>query len=752
VAVRRFSICLSLLAALLFQAGVAAHASGKTGSSTHGKKTTKKSAQAGRKLHRAFVASADLKPMAQQLLQDRTPQAYAGVEKYARRHQKDDAAALAWLALGYAHLLDKDYAKARDSLSHAEPLSPVLGDYLDFLLASAWQGEGNNQEVIKTLEGFEGKYPDSLNQHDVVLLYANALVADQKPQQAIAYLEKHRTPVSADVELALASAYQAGGLKQKAQDVLRRIYFEMPTSDQADAALLALKGMGETEPQGSFDQRCIRAQLLIKAHRYQDAVHDLGPLIDTAPPEKQLNMRLDLGAALYHIRKKDDAQKLFEAVLQDPKAGTEAKAQSLYYLAEIARDQDDRTKHDDLVSQLRALAPGGHWFQRALLSSGNMYLLKNEFDTGAQYYSEIYRRWHKAGLAPYAHWKTAWLNYRLGRKDEAARLFEEQLELYPSSSEVPAAIYWRGRIAEEDNDKPLARAYYQKVSENFRYFYYANLSRDRLSKLGVEDIGDPTALEKLPRPSPVTVKWDPPGDNVRLQKAGLLANGALYDFAAKELQAAAAGSPAWLAMALAALYGDSGNYINAIETLKRAVPGYFSVALNQIPQPIWQGLFPRPYWEELRRDSLANHLDPYLVAALIRQESEFNPQAVSPANAMGLMQLLPSVGKRLARAMKIARFSSDQLLTPETNLRLGTRYFKQMVDYYGGQVEYALAAYNAGTDRVDDWRKSGNFKSMDEFVESIPFTETREYVQAIMRNAMLYRLLYPEKPSTAQGQ
>ncbi|HKR96531.1 MAG TPA: lytic transglycosylase domain-containing protein, partial [Candidatus Angelobacter sp.] len=168
----------------------------------------------------------------------------------------------------------------------------------------------------------------------------------------------------------------------------------------------------------------------------------------------------------------------------------------------------------------------------------------------------------------------------------------------------------------------------------------------------------------------------------------------------------------------------------------------FTAEIPQIPRPVWEGLFPRPFWGELKRDSAANQLDPHLVASLIRQESEFNPAAISSANAMGLMQLLPSVGKKLAREMKMKRFSSDELLVANTNLLLGTRYFKHMVDHFDGQVEYALAAYNAGADRVDDWRKNGNFADVEEFVESIPFTQTREYVQAIMRNAALYKLLY----------
>jgi soluble lytic murein transglycosylase len=130
-----------------------------------------------------------------------------------------------------------------------------------------------------------------------------------------------------------------------------------------------------------------------------------------------------------------------------------------------------------------------------------------------------------------------------------------------------------------------------------------------------------------------------------------------------------------------------------------------------------------------------------MVASLIRQESEFNPNAVSNKNALGLMQLLPKVGKGVAKQQKLKHFSAPQLFTPNINLQLGTKYFRSMVDEFGG-FEYALAAYNAGDDRVHDWQSQGKYRDVQEFVESIPFTQTREYVQAIMRNANVYRQLY----------
>jgi peptidoglycan lytic transglycosylase len=750
VLVRRFLFSLFVLLVSL-QAVSSGQTTRKKAPSTKTKKAASPSAQkntpAARKLghiKRAFVASADLRPMAQQLLENRTPQAYAGVEAYARKHANDDAGPLAWLVIGYAHYLDKDYVSARSSWTRVQPLEPLLGDYLAYLQAAAYQGESNQAAVLQTLEGFEQKYPDSLQSHDVAMLYAGALMATNEPQRAAAYLEKHRQPVKPDIEITLGRAYVAAGEKVRAADIFRKLYFEMPTSAEADAAALELRNLGETPPAGSFDQRHTRAGLLTKARRFQDALNELSPLVEQAPPEKMLDLQVEFAAALYRARKRDDAQHLFESIVQNQAAGVEAKAQTLYFLAEIARDKDDGQKNRDYVAQLRTLAPESTWMTDALLSAGNMYMLRRDYEVAVPFYAEIYQRQKNGRLSPYTHWKTAWLTYRMGKKEDARRLFEEQIETYPGSPEVPAAIYWRGRLAEEDGNKGLARAYYQKLTENYRYFYYANLARDRMAKLG-DEVVDPPLLENLPRLPAPPRDWEPPADNVRAQKAQLLANAALYDFAVAEMQAASAGSPPWEAKSVAEIYGEQGSYIRAIETLKRAVPGYFTAEIPQIPRPVWEGLFPRPFWDELKRDAAANRLDPHLVASLIRQESEFNPAAISRANAMGLMQLLPSVGKGLAKEMKIKHFSPDELLVANTNLQLGTRYFRHMVDHYDGQVEYALAAYNAGEDRVDDWRKNGNFSDVEEFVESIPFTETREYVQAIMRNAALYKLLYSKE-------
>ncbi len=133
------------------------------------------------------------------------------------------------------------------------------------------------------------------------------------------------------------------------------------------------------------------------------------------------------------------------------------------------------------------------------------------------------------------------------------------------------------------------------------------------------------------------------------------------------------------------------------------------------------------------------------MAALIRQESEFNPKAISRANARGLAQVMPATGRQLSRKLGIPSFRTAMLFTPDTNLKLGTYYLKQLSDELQGKWEAALASYNAGKSHVNAWLAAGNYREPAEFVESIPFNETRAYVQSVMRNAEVYRKLYGQK-------
>ncbi len=681
--------------------------------------------------------------MALQLLQNRTPAAYAGVEAYARKHSAEDAGSLAWLAAGYAYFLDRQFPRSIDALNHAKPHAGEIGDYVAYYLASSEQQSGRTADAIALLSKFDENFPESILSRDAHVLYADALISANRAKEAVALLERDREPIRADLELVLGRAYAAAGDPLKAVAVLRHLYYELPLSYEATVAQGELQKLASTpgiQPP-NFGEEKSRADALFKARRFPEAVDAYRGLMGRTTPTDRPDIQLALAESLRRAGQDREAKKVLDSV---PVNTPEIAARKLYDIGEVQRAANDDDGFLRTVDQIRQIAPTSPWLEQALLYVGNIYLLRHDYDKAIDAYREIVQRFPTGARAPYAHWKAAWLSLREGRTNDAKAEFEKQVELYPDSSEVPAALYWRGRLAEEDGDAVMAYAYYQKISDRFRNFYYGPLARERQSKLKVDDPPHYAILDRIPPISGIEKIADdaPPEDNLRLEKARLLENGGLLDFAIRELKAAAEEDKGnWLPAEIARMYQDADRYDAAVETLKRAVPNYFAVDLSTLPRSYWEALFPRPFWTDVKRFASANGLDPYLVASLIRQESEFNPNAVSNKNACGLMQLLPKVGKGVAKQQKLKHFSATQLFTPTINVQLGTKYFRSMVDQFGG-FEYALAAYNAGDDRVKDWQSQGKYRDVQEFVESIPFTETREYVQAIMRNANVYRQLY----------
>src|SRR5882762_1121747 len=692
------------------------------------------------RVHRAFVASKTLRPMAQQLLRERTPAAYQGVEAYARLHNSEDAGSLAWFVVAYAHMMDRNAAEALEPLRRAKVKANELADYITYYQATALQQTGDSAQAVALLRDFEQKFSGSILLRDVHLTRARALLALERPADAAAILEADRLPTRADFELALGRAYADAAQPLKAAAALRAVFYGMPMASEAEEAEKELVALAGRIPPASMAERKSRAELLAKGKRYSDAVTEYRSLIGDASPQDRPVLEVALAGALRQGGRMREAKQALDALSE----GTgEVAAQRLYNLGEIARAADDDAAFQGYLAQLRQVGPASPWLEQSLFSAANKYLVNKDYPKAEALYRELAQRFPAGSHGSYAHWKSAWLMWRLGQGEEARREFEQQIMLFPDSAETPAALYWRGRAAEEDNEPARARAYYEKLNQLYRSYYYAQLARERLETITAPAAVEPVVanLRGVDPPAYPTLN-DPPADSLRVQKASLLANGALLDLALRELHAAALEEGGnWEVAEMARICQDAGRYDRALDVVKHEVPRYFSSELTDLPPPYWQALFPRPYWTDLKAYAAENALDPYLVAALVRQESAFNPGAISHANAVGLMQLLPSTGRLVAKDLKIRHFNPALLTVPSTNLRMGTKYFKGMVTQFGA-VEYALAAYNAGSDRVIDWQGTGKFRDIAEFVESIPFTETREYVQAIQRNANVYRQLY----------
>ena len=681
--------------------------------------------------------------MAQQLATTRSVAAYAGVLAYAQSHPGEPAAA-AYLALAHSYSLDHRYPEALSDFALAKRAGAALDDYADYLGAQAAIQAGRGTEAYPLLDRFADRHPDSIFIPNAAVALANAHLQQNDPRGAVAVLEPLiGTPQAAavDFQFALARAYQLSGQTAKATPIFRNIYIAQPLSYEASQAAVQLIAMGAPL---SAAERKTHADALFNAKRYSEAGDEYAAIAKSNPQLAVADRNaLTIYAAVCQFRVKHLSRFTVERL---PDTSDDTAAAKPYMLAELSRDEHDSTGHDAIIAQMVQRYPTSRWLEEALYSGGNMYLLLHDSTQAIYHYSTLVRLFPASTYAPSAHWRAAWMNYRARNYPEAARLMDEQIVRYPGGLEIPAALYWRGRIYEdEEHNFPQAANYYRRVADIYPDYYYAMLAHQRLAVLGTQPATAPaSALASAQKAAAPELTAELPENDTHLIKARLLANAALNEYIAPEIRAAD-GSAQWGVLAQGEIYTSYGEYTRALQAMKQSKISFFTQPVAQVPTVYWHLLFPQPYWTELVADSGANGLDPYLVASLIRQESEFNAGAVSRANAYGLMQLIPSTGKSMAKKEGLKRYDTRALLDPTVNLQLGTRNLKGVLDRFGGQVEYALAAYNAGDSPVRQWLSTGDYKDVPEFVESIPYSETHDYVQSILRNREMYRQLYPPR-------
>ena len=675
--------------------------------------------------------------MAQQLATMRSAAAYSGVTNYAHRHT-GEAAAAAYLALGHAYLADRRFPEAIESFKQARKAGDALADYQDFLEAQAQHDAGNNAAAESLLHGFNDRYPDSVFYTQAPELEANTLLAMNDAagaKKALAGDDESTDRPS--YELPEAQIAQVLGQADEAQKLYRHLLLTHPLSGEAHVARAKLTEMGAEGTLSTAELRSL-GDAYYGAGRYEEAGEQYRALARMSSVDAAAREGFRIAAAACDLKLKRLSLSEAEAL---PQTRDENGARRLYLLMELARNRNDLPEQQKQVTELETSYPDSQWLAEALFSSGNMYMLRRDYGGAVAYYSYLAEHFPQSKNAAAAHWRAGWLSYRQSQYADAARLFDEQLKLYPSDTETAAALYWRGRLYEMQDQKPAsAAANYRTIVRVYQHYFYAQMARERLTAMGAQPGAEAPQLDHF-KPLPVPQLAESfPADSPHLAKARLLANAGLSDYISQEI-AADPNSSSWSALAEAQIYASYGETFRAMRALKRALPYATSAPIKAIPLPYWRILYPQAWWDTIKSESAKNGLDPYLVASLIRQESEFNPSVISYANAYGLMQLLPVVGRAMAREEGIRNFQTFQLLDPETNIRLGCRYLKQMMDHFGGNVEYALAAYNAGDERVVDWQSAGPYHGIDEFVESIPFTQTREYVEAILRNMETYKAI-----------
>ncbi len=681
----------------------------------------------------------------------RTPANQAALERFAASHPKDQEGALALLALAVAEREQGRSADALRRLSLAPTRLAKLADYIGYYRAAAQFDVGNFAASVRDLEAVWKAEPRSPLVGDAALLAARAQRESGKPADAVAVLRANYAPLPQPAgDLLLASCYRAANDLASAVVYYQRVFYEYPATgdaEQAGSALGELKlELGELFPPPTTQAMFQRAERWLHAGDRQRARAEYTAIAAQAAGLDRELARVRLAEIDYFRYENLAAYANLKALHL---SSEEADAERLYYMLECARRLEREDQIRDAIDHLAQAHPRSPWRLKALVSAGNRYLVENRPELYEPLYRACYESFPADPQAAYCHWKVVWRQY-IERRPDAAGYLRDHLLKFAGAESSSAALYYLGRLAEAEGRPGDARTYYTEAVARYPNHYYSGLATHRLLDpelvKSTESASVRAFLSSLPWPPrrPPESFEPAPAVRARIERARLLSTAGLADLCERELRfgASADGQPQILAIRLAQ---EADSPFRALHIMKGLVPDYMSMTLESAPPEFWRPLFPLPYRAALEMYSKQRGLDPYLVAGLIRQESEFNPQAVSPAQAYGLTQILPSTGRALLK-MSRRRFRPAMLFAPELNLRLGTMYLRTVYDQNAGQWEQTLAAYNAGASRVRNWMTWANTREPAEFIENIPFSETRNYVFAVLRNALIYRKLYTSGP------
>ncbi len=622
-----------------------------------------------------------------------------------------------------------------------------LADAATWTLGQAQFAAHDTTEAEQTLTAFGRRYPESPFITSAIWTLARAAQANKN--WAVELSALHRNGISGPEPLFMAAeAERQLGQKQLALQYYRRLFWEFPASWGAPDAQRWITVLTGSDPlsQASGTQWRERAEGFMRAGRYADAAASFDRAAQLWPGEQAM---LTLAQARAEFLAGGGAQPAarLKALLAANELTRGERAQALELQVRIARRLNDLGQVQRSLVRLQETAPHSRWLLDGLLEAADNALLQNDLLLAQAHFDRMADWFPDTSAGATAEWRAAWFSYRLDQPDAPTRM-ERYISDHPNGGAVPDALFWRGLWAYGHGEHDLAAQCWSAAARLFPGSYFGELAARSRLQHGLPAVKTLPAfaagLRAAPGPShgrPLPARFAP-----TLSRARLFASAYLRQQGRVVLLPLLRQLPYRLSLTearpLAELERALGNYPESAVLMERAVPDFLRLPYSALSTRDWRLLYPFPYRQLIERAAQQNDVDPALIGGLIRQESLFNRTEISRAHAIGLMQLLLGTAQFHRRVIDVRRVSVADLRRPEMNIPLGVAELQSLMVQFPRAPEYAVAGYNAGGNRVQQWLAQNNFTSPAEFTESIPFQQTRAYVQAVLRNELAYRHIY----------
>jgi len=455
--------------------------------------------------------------------------------------------------------------------------------------------------------------------------------------------------------------------------------------------------------------------------------------------ELRAQARLRLGVSEYKRRRYSNSFYHLKKVI---KAGSRGADEAQFYLSFIYGRWGNLRNTLTSLRKVLWKHPESEFCDDAAFYIGYYYDINGFKSKAIQEYESFLDKYPESYWATDAVWRAGKIHYAMGDYEKAFKTFSKASDEFPPDELSAHCIFWRGMSALKTDKRNEAKDSFMKVVNEFDHTYHSYQAREKLKWMGVRE--DEIEYEEIK-----TVKNFEEADPTKYR---ILMSLGFYDHARNEAAHLRAKSSEDNKLNADLLYYLAVQRKGDYRTALRFAEGRYLDAINdgemsQVDYRMWQLAYPRGFWSYVLKYSVEYNLDPYLVLAVIREESRFNPKTVSWARAHGLMQIIPSTARGIARFIGIRPYYLYRLFEPETNIKMGCYYLSQLIKRFNGNPYLALAGYNGGPMRVKAWlsrwkRENGQYLDIDEFVESIPFKETRRYVKKVMKSYNEYKRIY----------
>lgn len=631
--------------------------------------------------------------------------------------------------LGMNALRLEKYDEAVTLLAKAETALPLVGDYAALHQAEALQKLGKYSQAAAKAAAIPKAYPSSLLIRKADKMYVDSIIAAGDHQLTIKacqdFIEKYPSGNDA-VEVLFHAAQSREEIDNKpgAALIYRSIWLDNPSTPQAESSLARLKELeknGVKSAPFTPEELLRRASSFFSRNDFSLSLQTLQSIPREGLPEPLIS-RIDLrtGITQFRLRRYKIAQEeLAKAATSTVPA---IRSEARFWNAKAVERQFHHEAAFALYMELVSEGKKQEFAVDALVEAAGLRRGQGNYSDAARLFEQVVAEFPNSRFAVRSIWDAAWCHYLAGEYVVAAESFEKLLN---NEGVHEKALYWLARALEK-LDNPEAGKYYSQLQEEYPAGFYATWYREQR---GIKDLREQFVQ------MPVSAKPELPS---AFDKPRLLASLGMMSEARREMAAARkkVGDKKALVPALTQFYRDMDDYGSVISLFQQNI----QTKWEKENLPLWSAGYPLAYSDLIAQYTAANTLSESLIYALIRAESRFAPAVKSPVGAVGLMQLMPATAKGVAQEK--GDFNPARLIIPEYNIKLGTKHFRDLLKVHDGDVIYSVAAYNAGSSAVARWKKNMKTLQKDEFIESIPYQETRDYVKKVYASAATYRQLY----------